>query len=204
MNGSATDDLIVGLAGADVLNGLAGNDILVGGPGGNTGTYADTSYTGLLEQQWDFDVSPSTWTEIRRPNHGQRVTGGQIRINGTAIRCSSVTTTMMPASAARQIQRVLNLAGVTSASISYSYVENSFDAGEIVTVEFSPNGIAPFQVIQMIDQNSNTGTTTNVTLTGPFTANAVIRFVVSGTNNNNAGTDLVSIDNLAITSPTPA
>ena len=35
LNGTATDDLILGLAGADVLNGLAGNDILVGGPGSN-------------------------------------------------------------------------------------------------------------------------------------------------------------------------
>ena len=32
LNGTAQDDLILGLAGADTLNGLAGNDILVGGP----------------------------------------------------------------------------------------------------------------------------------------------------------------------------
>ena len=42
LNGTATDDLILGLAGADVLNGLAGNDILVGGPGSNTVTVGDT------------------------------------------------------------------------------------------------------------------------------------------------------------------
>ncbi len=69
---------------------------------------------------------------------------------------------------------------------------------------FSPNGVAPFQVIQTIDRTPTPATTTNVTLNGPFTANAVIRFVVSGTNNNNAGTDVVSIDNLVINCHQPS
>ena len=36
LNGTAQDDLMLGLEGADTLNGGAGNDILVGGPNTNT------------------------------------------------------------------------------------------------------------------------------------------------------------------------
>ncbi len=75
-----------------------------------------------------------------------------------------------------QIQRAVNLAGVTSATLSYSFNENSFDAGEIVTVTFSDDGTfnaGHVQTIQTINGASNTGTT-SVALTGTFTANAVI------------------------------
>ena len=39
------------------------------------------------------------------------------------------------------IQRTVNLAGVTTATLNYSFDENGFDAGEIVTVTFAPDGI---------------------------------------------------------------
>src|SRR5690606_36009121 len=71
------------------------------------------------------------------------------------------------------------------------------DAGEAVTVLFSPNGAAPFQTIQTITNGSAASGTTSVALQGPFTANAVLRFEVAGGNANSAA-DLVTIDNLAI------
>ena len=60
-------------------------------------------------------------------------------------------------------------------------------------MSFSANGTT-FVTLQTIDSNSNTGTFSTA-LTGPFTANGVLRFVVSGTNKNSA-LDLVSIDNI--------
>ena len=68
-----------------------------------------------------------------------------------------------------QIQRSLNLSGVTAAILSYSYDENSFDAGETVQVQFSADGTT-FTTIQTIDGNSGEGTF-SVRLVGPFTSN---------------------------------
>ena len=98
------------------------------------------------------------------------------------------------------IQRAVNLAGVTTATLSYSFNEQSFDAGEIVTVTFAADGVNFNQTIQVINGNSGNGNT-SVALTGPFTANAAVRFVVSGTNNNSA-TDAVTIDNVNIATVT--
>ena len=80
--------------------------------------------------------------------------------------------------------------------MSYDFVENSFDTGEVVTVTFAADGVNFNQTIQVINGNSGSGTT-NVALTGPFSANSAIRFVVSGTNNNSSN-DIVSINDLAI------
>ncbi len=72
--------------------------------------------------------------------------------------------------------------------------------GEIITVQFSDDGTfsaGHIQDIQTINNNSNNGNINNVALIGTFTANAAVRFVLSGTNNN-SGTDAVTIDNLTI------
>jgi Ca2+-binding RTX toxin-like protein len=201
LNGTATDDLILGLAGADTLNGFDGNDILVGGPGSDTGTYADTFGSQSYANNNGSLNFAGNWTESGDLTTGNIVTGGQIRINNNTLQFRDDDNDAGNGGA--QIQRVLNLAGATSATISYTYNESGFDAGEIITVEFSPNGLAPFQTIQTIDQNSNTGPITNLVLNGPFTANAVIRFVVSNTNNNSGGGDVVSIDNLTINATIP-
>ena len=80
------------------------------------------------------------------------------------------------------ITRTVNLSGAATATISYSYIENSFDLGENVTVLFAADGVNFNQTIQTIDGASGTGQT-NVSLTGPFGATSAIRFVVAGTNN---------------------
>ena len=203
LNGTAQDDLILGLAGNDTLNGLAGNDILVGGPNGtvgvgtyvdnfNTQSYANNNGTGGLN-------FVGNWTESGDVTTGTIVTGGQIRIGNNTLQFTDNDNDGNPGGGA-QIERVLNLAGATNATLSYSYNETSFDAGETVTVFFSANG-TNFTTIQVIDGNSGSGTT-NVALTGPFTSTARIRFVVNGTNNNSGTTnptDIVSIDNLTVT-----
>jgi Ca2+-binding RTX toxin-like protein len=142
----------------------------------------------------------SSWVETGDNASVNSATAGQIRIdnnNSNSLQFRDDDTDVGNGTAT--IQRTVNLAGVTSATLSYSYNENSFDAGEIVTVTFSDDGsfsAGHIQTVQTINSTSNNGNT-SVALAGVFTADAAIRFVVSGTNNNSAN-DIVSIDNVNI------
>ena len=196
LTGTAGDDLILGLAGGDTLFGLAGNDILVGGPNGPSGTFADNFNTAAYTNNTGTVNFAGAWTESGDlAGVGVNIaTGGQIRITGgdLVFRDDDNDTGLGGA----QVQRTLNLEGASTATISYDYDENSFDAGETVAVQFSPDGVA-FTTLQTIDGNSGSNSF-STQLAGPFTSTAVIRFVVSGTNNNNPGNDVVAIDNLNI------
>ena len=141
----------------------------------------------------------TSWAESGDVTTGNVVTGGQIRISNGSLRIGDNDNDTGLGGAT--IQRSLNLAGVTSATLSYAYDENSFDSGEIVTVSFAADG-TNFTTIQTINSSSGSGST-RVALTGPFTANAMLRFVVSGTNNNSSN-DIVSIDNINIDVAKPA
>jgi Ca2+-binding RTX toxin-like protein len=106
-----------------------------------------------------------------------------------------------------QIQRGVDLAGATSATLSYLVGENGLDNGEWVRVLFSRDGSeAGFVEVDLIDgsvhqsnSNNQPNVERNIDLTqfgtGPFTANAAIRFVVSDIN---SGNEDVRIDNLQI------
>ncbi len=205
LNGGGGNDILKGGAGDDSLNGGAGNDILDGGTSGASGggsiTITDNFNTSVMNGGSGW---ASSWVKNGDNNGTNNPGQGQIRIdsgnpsNALVFRDDDND----PGNGTASIQRSINLAGRTSATISYSYVESSFDNGETVTVEFSPNGSAPWQLIQVINSASNSGSVNNFALNGPFTANAVIRFTVSGTNNNSNGTDYVAIDNLTITATT--
>ena len=140
------------------------------------------------------------WTETGDVTTGTISTAGQIRIAGKVLEFGdNHNEATGPGNAT--MQRVVDLSSQTSATLSYNYSELNFDAGEIVTVSFSANGTT-FVTLQTIDSNSNTGTFSTA-LTGPFTANGVLRFVVSGTNNSSA-LDVVSIDDINFAGRTPS
>ncbi|MDP9812280.1 Ca2+-binding RTX toxin-like protein [Rhizobium tibeticum] len=199
LNGSEQDDVILGLGGADILNGNGGNDILVGGPNTNTsGSASDDFNNQTLSGGSGW---ASAWVEVGDNSDTNSASQGQIRIdnnNSNALQFRDDDNDTGNGTAT--IQRTINLAAANTATISFTYSENSFDAGETVVVEFSPNGVAPFQLIQTINNNSNNGSVTNFALTGPFTANALLRFTVSGTNANSGANpgDVVNIDGLVI------
>ncbi|RYG34637.1 MAG: hypothetical protein EON93_07760, partial [Burkholderiales bacterium] len=202
LGGAGGNDVISGGEGADTLNGDDGNDTLSGGTGSDATSFAD-NFDGQASYSDNNGAAVFTgaWTESGDITTGNIATGGQIRINNNVLVFGDNDNDAGLGSA--QIDRALNLAGATSATVSYSFTQAGFDAGEIVTVLFSPNGVAPFQTVQTISNASGANGTVNaVALTGPFTANAVIRFVVSGTNGNNAA-DLVTINNLAINATIP-
>ncbi|HEY8577754.1 MAG TPA: peroxidase family protein [Devosia sp.] len=202
LNGTATgtdlDDLMLGLAGADTLNGGAGNDILVGGADGvnvtnTTATYAD-DFSILNENEGSANFS-GNWNEA---NDSGGSTIGQIRIdanNSNVMRFHGGT----PAGDynGAQITRGMNLATASSVTIAYSADPDSMESGETVTVQFSANGTT-FTDLQVMTGDGASGNYSH-TITGPFTANAAIRFISTAMNETN---DIVTIDNLVITRTT--
>ncbi|MDR6631554.1 Ca2+-binding RTX toxin-like protein [Phyllobacterium sp. 1468] len=124
------------------------------------------------------------WVETNDTTTGNVVTGGQIQLdNGT-------NELRFTAGDGAQITRTVNLSGVTSATLSFSYDRNngtsSIDAGESVVVQYSQSGsFAPgnFTVLTTINENSGGGdgadtfsVALNLTGAGP---NSAIRFVSS-------------------------
>jgi Ca2+-binding RTX toxin-like protein len=110
------------------------------------------------------------------------------------------------------ITRTVNLTGVTTATLSFDYDRlnnnNSIDAGETLQVQYSPTGsfaAGSFTVLQTITSFSGgfDGADTsslNLDLTGA-TANAAIRFVVTGI--NTAGEEIrINNFNIATTTAT--
>ena len=79
------------------------------------------------------------------------------------------------------IQRTINLANATAATLSYTVSEQGLDAGETVKVYFSADGTeANFVLVDTIGKG-DTGLH-SFALTGNFTANAAIRFVTTAFN----------------------
>jgi Ca2+-binding RTX toxin-like protein len=164
-------------------------------PGGNS---ADNFTSGGFAGSNGTRGWVTNWSESGDDGSATAVTG-QIRMTGGAMRFGDNDNDTGLGNAT--IQRSVDLSGVGAATLSFSYAENSFDAGEIVTVFFAADGVN-FAPVEVIDGNSGTGTAT-IQLDGPFTANGIIRFTVSGTNNN-SGQDSVTIDNLSIAVQVPA
>ncbi|SFJ28160.1 Ca2+-binding protein, RTX toxin-related [Phyllobacterium sp. CL33Tsu] len=201
LDGTAQDDLIIGLAGADVLNGNAGNDILVGGANGTAATTTTTTFADNFEQGNNNNNNgnanfASNWVEA---NDSGGTTSGQIRIDdgNNVLRFYGGT----PANDynGAQITRTMNLSTASTATITYSANPDGLDAGETVTVQFAANG-TNFVNLQTISGDGNATNYTH-TVTGPFAANAAIRFVTTAINANGEG---VSIDGLAISYSTVA
>jgi Ca2+-binding RTX toxin-like protein len=198
LNGTTTDDLILGLAGADVLNGGAGNDILVGGADGvNTTTSTDT-YTDDFSINNDNDGNLNFASDWAESGDSGGSTTGQIRIdagNSNVMRFHGGTPAVDYNGA--QITRTMNLSTASSAVITYTANADSLEAGETVTVQFAANGTT-FVNLQVISGETGTVPYTH-TVNGPFAANAAIRFVATGMNQVD---DIVTIDNLVITRTT--
>ena len=202
LNGLGGNDVLVGGGGKDVLNGGDGNDILAGGPNGAavSGTYADNFNNSALNNSTGATAwAASPWVETGDNGNTNSAALGQIRIDnpGTTNALTFRDDDSDVGDGTATITRVVNLSGANTATISYDYAEQGFDAGETVTVLFAADGVNFNQTVQVINSVSGNGST-SVALTGPFTATSAIRFVVAGTNNNSGGTDVVGIDNLQV------
>ena len=96
------------------------------------------------------------------------------------------------------ITRTINLAGAESARLSFSANPDNLENDDYVSVQYSTDGINFVE----IDRITGDGGTENLSfnLTGPFTANAAIRFVATSFENGflGIGSDLVQIDNVTV------
>ncbi|KWV56940.1 hypothetical protein AS026_32535 [Rhizobium altiplani] len=204
INGTAGNELILGLAGADVLNGFAGNDILVGGPGASVAlsSYGDNFNSSSFgntdgSANWGPD-----WIETADNNS---TTTGQIQIDGNAANNASNNVLAFLAGDGAQIQRTLDLSNATAPTLNYTVTRNGLDGGadnDNVTVFFSRDGSNFVQVDIISSTSTITPRAIDLTQfgTGPFTANAAIRFVASSLETGES----VTIDNLAVNFTVPA
>lgn len=194
LNGTAQDDLILGLAGADILNGNGGNDILVGGANGTaasttTATYADNFNTNSLGNSNGSTNWGPDWIET---NDGAT---NQIRIDdGNDVLRFYGGTGMNGA----EITREVDLLTATTATITYDYDADNLDGTESVRVLFAGDG-STYTLLNTIDANDS-GSGSHV-VTGPFSATARIRFEVTGISGNEEN---VEVNNLVISYTTVA
>ncbi|MDH4440131.1 MAG: peroxidase family protein [Rhizobium sp.] len=120
----------------------------------------------------------STWTtawgEISDPA-GNPATSGAIQITGGDLRFGE------NGGDGASITRGLNLSGASSAQLTFNVTDNNIGAGdtERLTLEYTTDG-TNFTVLQTF--NGQNGGNISVTLPGPFTANAAIRFTTTAAN----------------------
>ncbi|MCK1690221.1 M10 family metallopeptidase C-terminal domain-containing protein [Bradyrhizobium sp. 145] len=200
MSGGAGNDVVIGGEGADVINGDDGNDTLSGGTGSNNGTYLDDFNTAALNNSSGSVPLASSWVET---GDSGGITAGQIRIDNGNNVLQFIGGTPAGNFDGAQIQRTVNLAGATAATLTYSIAETGLDAGDdSIQVWFSRDGTT-FVLVDTINDATNNVPTRSINLasfgTGPFTAAAAVRFVASSLE---AG-DSVSIDNLTVNFTVP-
>ena len=164
----------------------------------DAGNYLETfntqSYTGT--DSGGTTPWTASWTETG-DDGSAALANGQIRITGSELVFDQGVGA--GANDGASIQRVVNLTGATTATLSFDYDENGFDAGvETVLVQFAADGVN-FTTVQTINNSSNEGSS-NIALTGSFGANSTVRFVVSGVS---ASDENVQIDNVNIAFTTP-
>ncbi len=189
LNGTAQDDLILGLAGADTLNGLAGDDILVGGPGGTTtitANYADN----FNNSEFGNSIGSANWAPdwVETGDSGG-VNTGQIRIDDGN---NTLRIVGGGASDGATITRAIDLANAATATITFSANPDNLDSGESVAAEFTADGTNWVNIATITGNGANQNYTYSAT--GPF-ANASIRFVATAIS---AVDEIVNIDNLVI------
>lgn len=195
LSGAGGDDVINGGEGADTLNGGDGNDTLSGGPGIAALNNADNFDSANLGNSTGTTAWGPDWAES---GDSGGVTTGQIRIDAGNNNVLQFIGGNGGDFNGAQIQRSVDLAGATAATLSYSIVETGLDAADdTIIVSFSRDGVT-FVQVDLINDTTNTVANRTIDLssfgTGPFTANAAIRFVASSLETG----DSVNIDNLTI------
>jgi len=166
--------------------------------GFDAGSFADNFNTAAFNNSTGSTPWTTAWVET---NDSGGVTTGQIRIDaGNSNSLQFIGNLPNNGSNGAEITRGINLAGATEATLTYSANPDNLDAGETVTVQFAADGVT-FANLNTIGGNGGNVNFSH-TLTGPFSANAAIRFVATAiTGNNN---EVVTIDNLAVNFTMPA
>ncbi|GEM_PF-1544604 len=191
-------DLVIGVENFQFADGVQTLQSVVGVPptltldfATDAGNYADNFNTASFSNSTGGTNWAAPWVETG--DDGAALTG-QIRIDGVG---SNNVMEFGPGDGAA-IERVLDLSAAATATISYTVSESGFGNGETVTVTFAPDGVN-FQTVQVINSSSNNiSSVQDLSLTGPFTDHAVLRFEVSNVVDTNTQNDYVRIDGLDV------
>lgn len=136
----------------------------------------------------------TAWAEANDRGVGNVASTGEIRVSGGALEFRQDTgagATPAGASITRGVD--LSAVGNGTATLSFSYAEANLENNETLLVQFAADG-SNFTTLQTLNGASGNGSA-SLSLAGPFTANAAIRFVFSGVN---AGNETLRIDNMNI------
>lgn len=172
-------------------------------------TYLDRFNTDSYSNSNGSAAWTSSWIETNDRTSGNVVTSGEIRIAGNSLEFGR-DIAVPPNQLGATIARSVDLSGVGaggSATLSFAWSQNRFnqlDAGEKVDVQYSTDGVN-WTTVQTLGNGANVNSgNVSVNLTGPFTANAAIRFVFSGvTDNGGFQREYVRIDNVTVQTATP-
>ncbi len=180
LNGTAQDDLILGLEGADMLNGGAGNDILVGGADGTqhdaTAPYADN---------FNGNYGNCTATGIRT---GPRPTTAAARPRARSASMTATATFSLPwrhrqpTSTARKSSALSTWPARRRRPSAIRRRSRQPRCRRERHGSFAADG-DNFVTLNTINaDNGATADDYTLVVTGPFTANAAIRFVATSMN----------------------
>ena len=138
--------------------------------------------------------SSTPWTETSDNNSAAsgaiRIESGQMRFGENGVNGGAT------------IERPLNLAGATSATLSFNFSSVGTESDEELTVTFAADGVN-FVSVAALDSGDLSGLKT-FNLTGPFTSNAVLRFTIDpmSANDEYLAIDNVNVAFAGVTSPT--
>jgi Ca2+-binding RTX toxin-like protein len=151
--------------------------------------FAPSNYAGS-----DGDTAwNSNWVETGDDGSSTN-SNGQIRVTNGALRFEDGN--------GATISRTVDLAGRDNVTLSFSADPSSLDGDDEVSVQFSADGV---NFVELDTITGNGGATTRTyDLDGPFTANAVLRFVATSLESSFFGTESVTIDNVTIEFAGPA
>ena len=128
--------------------------------------------------------APAPWSDS---SDSGGAAGGSIRIDGSELRFGE------DGGNGATIQRTVNLAGATSATLTFDFEAVETEDDETLTVAFSADGVT-FVTLDTLDTDDANGLKT-YNLTGPFTASAAIRFSV---NEFSSDSEWLAIDNVSV------
>ncbi|WP_405207747.1 hypothetical protein [Aquimarina sp. LLG6339-5] len=132
------------------------------------------------------------WDESDPFSGGDNIpSDGFVRVTGNRLRFSFMFANE------EQIERTANLAGSTTAILSFDWETSSLEAGEIISVQISSTGGAPFTTLATFGDNVNTTGSFSQNISTYISANTTIRFI-NVNNDWNQGNDRFFVDNIEI------
>jgi Ca2+-binding RTX toxin-like protein len=172
-----------------------------------TGNYADNLNTAAFNNSTGATPWTTPWSETGDSTVGNVVTGGQIQIDAGGGGGTNQLRILDNGDGA-SIQRAVNLSGYSSATLTFSYSESSFDTNEQVVASFSFDSGTTWHQLATFNTNTNGGGTFSQNLQallGPgesFGPNGIVKFEAFTANGGNG---YIAIDNVnvALVNQTP-